>query len=167
MGPTSRAPLPAGTAAGKAPGEVMNAQRANAPTRCDRGERLQNEGSATQMRMRDDQPPRFEFPATPKHDVEVNDTRTPTAPSAAAELTLETFQARQHRRGFDVTLDERDGIGEIASGASMRGIENDGRGVEQSELFIEPGNGGFHDPGRTPEAAVRTVRSNRDRVELR
>ena len=76
------------------------------------------------------------------------------------------FQARQHLRRVKIALDQRDRIGEIASGAAMCRVQHDRRGFEQAEFLIQPRNSGFDDARRTAKSAVRPVRSDGDGVEV-
>src|SRR5436305_11402457 len=113
MGPPW-ARLPSRTPAGKAVGEMADAERADAPARRNRRERLEDEAAAGELRVGDRQPPRTEAAAAPQRNVEVEHARAPAAPSAAAEFALERLEAGEHVCRFSLALDQRHGIGEIA-----------------------------------------------------
>jgi len=168
MGPTSRAPLPARAAAGKAVGEVARIEAAaDRPVRRDGGEGLENKAAPVDPGMRDGQPPGPELAAAPQDEIEIEHARAPSAAVPAAERTLDLLELRKHRWRTKLTLDDRDGVGEVASCAAMRRIEDDRRGVEQPEVLVQPGDCGLDDSCRPAEAAMRAVRPNRDRVKVR
>lgn len=125
MGPTSRAPLPAGTASGKAALQLADAERRDAPAWSNRCERLKDEASARELGMRDGQAACTKFAAAPQGDVEVEDARSPASSWPPSELTLERLQARKHRQWVKVALDQRDGVGKIATGATVSGVQHD------------------------------------------
>ena len=84
-----------------------------------------------------------------------------------AEVPLDGLQLPKHFQRFQRALDQRDGIGEVATGAADGGVEDDRRGIEQAEFLVEPRNGCFDDLLRPSEAAVGSVRPNRNGVEVR
>ena len=168
MGPTSPAPLPARDSAGKALREMAGGETSfSAPTRSDGRQRLKNERSLAELPMGDGEATGAETPAAPEYEIEIEDPRTPASPGSPAELAFNAFQTGEHVRGFEIALDQRYGIGEIAARAAVCGVEDDRRRVEQAEFPIQPGDGCFDDCGRAAEAPVRTVRSDRDCVEVR
>src|SRR5260221_9664887 len=165
-GPTLRGRLPSRAPAGKAVGEMADAKRPDAPGRSDGRERLKHEAAACELRVGDGQARRPEFAAAPQHDVEVEHARAPAAAGAAAEFALQRLEARQQRGRIECAFDQGHGIGEIASGATMRRVEEDGRRIEQFELLVQARNRGFDDARGPAEAAVRPVRSDRDGIEV-
>ena len=58
-------------------------------------------------------------------------------------------------------------IGEVAAGPAVGGIEDDRRCVEQAEIAVQPGDRRLDDAGGPAVAAVRPVRSDRNRIEVR
>jgi len=166
MGPLGSR-LPSRGSAGKALGEMADGEgAAHAPAGGNRGEWLKHETAIYDLRMGDRQPARAPIAAAPQDDVEVEYTRAPAATAPAAEIALDRFQAAKHFGRVEIAFDEGHGIGEIAAGAPMGCVKDDRRGVEQAELLIEPGNGGFHHLRRAAEAAVRPVGADADGVEV-
>ena len=70
---------------------------------------------------------------------------------------FDRFDCRQHGLRLEAAFHQGDGVGEIPAGSADRRIEDDGRGIEQPELLIEPGNRGFDNLRRPPVAPVQTV----------
>ncbi len=88
-------------------------------------------------------------------------------PSATAtEFALYAFNASKHRGRLQVTFHKRDGIGEVAAGTADRGVEHDGRGIEQAEFLIEPRDRCFDNLRRPTIAPMRPVRPDRDGIEV-
>ena len=148
---------------------MSNSQRsADAPVRRDRGQRRKDESASFKLRMRDFQFARAPLAAAPKGDVEVEHAWTPPAAAASAEFALETLNSSQHFWWVKRALDQRHGIGEIASGGpSLRWVEDDRRGVEESEILIEPGDRRFDHLWWAAEVAVRAIGPNGDGVKVR
>src|SRR5690348_15537467 len=127
MGPTSRAPLPAGDAAGKAVREMARCQRSlNRPGRCDGSERLKDEGSPAELWMRNREPARPDWAAAPEYQVQVEHSRAPSLAASSAEFSLYQFEALQHLRRFEFAFHECHRVREVASGTAVRGVEDDG-----------------------------------------
>src|SRR5947208_16466440 len=101
MGPPW-ARLPSRTPAGKALGEMADAERADTPARSDYGKRLKDEAAAGELGVGDREPPRLEGPAAPQTNVQVEHSWAPAAASAAAEFALERLEAGEHCRRFNV-----------------------------------------------------------------
>ena len=154
------------TPAGKAVGQMPNTDRADSPAGGDGGKRLKNEAAGREARVRDGERTRTKLASAPKDDVEIEHARTPAAAGAAAELAFKGLHTRQHLRRLEVALDQRDGIGKIAPGATVRGIEDDRRGIEQAELLIKARDGGFDHAGGSAKATVGAIGADRDRVEV-
>ncbi len=164
MGPL-QGRLPPGAAAGKALGEMASSEASfNAPAGSNGCKRLEHEAALVDPSVRDVEAPRAEPPAAPQCKIEIEHAWTPAASAAAAEVTLHRLEVPQHLRRLEIALDERDGIGEIPASAAMSGIKHDWRGIEQAEVMIEPRDCSFHDTRRPPEASVRPIGPNRDRV---
>ena len=156
------------SAAGKAVGEVPDAEATiHSPAWRDRGQRLEHERAPGELGVGDGQAARAESPAAPQDEVEVEHAWAPAPPPAATEGAFDRFEARQHLGWFGIAFDQRRGIGEIAAGAAMRRVEDDRRGVEQAEVFVQLGDRGLDHAGRAPVAAVGPVGSDRDGVEVR
>ena len=154
-------------AAGKAAGEMASGEAAaDAPARSDRGERLKDEFPPLELRMGDSQAARAETTAAPEHEVEVEHARAPAPPGAPAELALDFLQAMKQCCRPGVALDQRDGIGEVATGAPVRRIEHDWRSVEQSEHLVEAGDRGLDNARGAAVPAVGAVGADRDRIEM-
>ena len=116
--------------------------------------------------MRDFQFTRVPLAAAPEDNVEVDHARTPATAAPSAEFALEPFKSCQHFWRLERALDQRHAIGEIASGAPVRGVEDDWRGVEEPEFLIEPGNCRFDYLWGTAEAAVGAIGPDGDGVEV-
>src|SRR5690242_17319367 len=130
MGPLGRR-LPFGAAAGKALSEVADGEGASdAPIGSDGRERPEHEAASGELRMGDGERPRAELAAAPQHDVEVKHARPPAAAAAAAEFAFDGLEAAKHLGWVEVAFDQRDGIGEVAAGAAMGGVEDDWGSVE-------------------------------------
>ena len=106
-------------------------------------------------------------PTAPQDDVEIEDTRTPSATASPTELAFEGLEAVQHGRRVQIALNQRNGVGKIATGAAVSRIEHDRRRIEQPKIFIQPRNRSFDDARGSATAAMRAVRSDSDCVELR
>jgi len=168
MGPTSVAPLPARRSASKALGEMASGQASlDAPAWRDCSERLEDEVPFPKLLVGYRETPRAKAAAAPQDQVEIEHARAPAPAGPTAELALDLFQLFKDVSWLEIAFDQRHGIGEIAAGATMRWIEDDRRGVEQAECFIEPRNGGFDNTRGPAELPVRPVRSDGDRVEVR
>jgi uracil-DNA glycosylase len=160
--------LPLRGSPGKAVGEVACCKRpADAPIGGNCGEWLEDEASPSELRMGNRQPPRAEPAAAPQDDVEVQHARPPALARAAPELSFDCLEPPQQRGCIQLAFDQRDRIGEVASAAAERPIEDDGRRVEQAEVLVEPGDRRLHDLRRPAEAPVRPVRADGDGVEVR
>jgi hypothetical protein len=106
--------------------EVAHRQRAvDAPVGCDRRQGGEDEASLLQLRVRDRQPPRAKFSPAPQNEVEVEDPRPPALPRPAAERAFDRLEPAQHRRRLEPAFDQRHGVGEIAAGAALCGVEDD------------------------------------------
>ncbi len=145
---------------------MPDAERPDAPSWSDCRERLKDEIALGEARVRNRELPRSEFAAAPQDDVEVEDSRSPAAAAPPAKVALNGLQARKHLLRIEVAFDQRDCVGEIASGSAVRPIQDDRRGIEQAEFLIETGDRGFDHARRPSEAAVRAVGADRDRVEV-
>ena len=168
MGPTNRAPLPSRTAAGKAMGEMMSGDVAlQPPTGSYRRKRAKDEAAARRQAMGDVQAPRAPFAAAPGDNVQVEHARAPAPAAAATEVALNSFEAVKHRGWIECAFHKRYGVGEVAAGAAMSGVEQDRGGVEQPEFLIETRDCSFYDTRRPAVAPVRPVRANGDGIELR
>ena len=145
---------------------MPNTDRADSPAGGDGGEGLKDEAAGREARVRDGERTRTKLASAPKDDVEIEHARTPAAAGAAAELAFKGLHARQHLRRLEVALDQRDGIGKIAPSATVGGIEDDRRGIEQAKLLIEPGDRRLDHACGPAEPAMRAVRTDGDRVEV-
>ena len=149
-------------------GEVANRQAAfHAPARGNRGERLEHEAAPLELRVGDLQAACAERAAAPQGDVEVEHARAPAAAAPTPEIAFDRLEPDEQDRRIEIAFDERNGIGEIAPGAALRRVEDDGRGVEQLELLVQPGDCRLDHPRRPTEAAVRAVGADGDGVEVR
>ena len=92
---------------------------------------------------------------------------TPAAARPSPEIALELFEAIQHLDRVEIALNKRRGVREVASSRPVRGIENDRRRVEQTELVIEACDGRLDDALRSPVETMRSVRTYADGVEVR
>jgi len=145
---------------------MANGEFADPPARSDRSERVENEASTGELGVGDRQAPRAEPATAPQSDVEIQHAWSPAATATASEFALDALQARKHDRGFEAAYDKGDGIGEITSGVTMGGVEDDGRRIEQAEFLIQPGNRCLDDSGWPARASVRAVGADGDRVEV-
>ena len=139
---------------------------ANRPAGCDRRERIERERPLLKRRVRNGEAMRSPMPAAPGQDVEVEHSTAPAAAPATAEVAFDGFEAAEHLGRFELAFDKRDGVGEIASGTAVCGIEDDPRGIEQVEVCVEARDCGLDDTSRAAEAPVRPVRSDGDGVEV-
>ena len=168
MGPTSGVPLPAREAAGKAVSEMARGERsAHPPAGRDGRERVKDEAAMLQSVVRNFQPPRAEAATTPQRDVEIQYPSGPMLAATTTEVPLDGLQLPKHFQRFQRALNQRDGIGEVATGAADGGVEDDRRSFEQPEFLVEPRDGCFDHLLRPSEAAVRAVRPDRDGVKVR
>ena len=106
------------------------------------------------MRMRDSQAARAKSSSAPQDDIEVQNSGAPTPAAPAAELALHHLEARQHLGRLAIAFDKRDGIREVPAGASMGGIEDDRRGIEEAEFLIEASDRCFDDAGGSAVPAM-------------
>ena len=106
---------------------------------------MKDELAFFQTRVRDGQSPRAEIAAAPKHEIKIEDSRAPAAATAAAEGALEGFQPAEHGRRIKRAFDHRHRIGEIAAGAAMSRVDDDGAGVEQAELGVKASDSLLYD----------------------
>ena len=166
MGPPWRRRLALRTPAGKPMREMADIERADAPAGGDGSERLENEAPPGDLGMGNHEGARAEPAAAPQRDVEIEHARAPALAGAAPELALDSLQAAQHFRWLEGALHQRDRIGEIAPGISMRGVKDDRRGIEQAKLLVEPRNRRLDYRWRPTVATVRSVRTNGDGVKV-
>jgi hypothetical protein len=156
-GPTLGRGLAARAAAGKALGEMTDTKVANSPGRRNGRERLEDEAARSELRMGYAELSRAKLALAPERNIEVQHAWAPAPAATAAESSLQCLETRQHIGRFELALNERDGIREVAARAAVRGIQNDRRSIEQAELCVEPSNC-FLDHGRwAAETAVRPV----------
>ena len=146
---------------------VANAEAIYPPTRGNGRERLKDEASLRKLAVGNDETPRAKSSAAPQDDVEIEDTRTPSATASPTELAFEGLEAVQHGRRVQIALNQRNGVGKIATSAAMSRIEHDRRRIEQPKILIQPRNRGFDDARGSAIAAMRAVRTDSDCVELR
>src|SRR6185369_9084050 len=137
------------------------------PVRRDGRERIEDEAALAELAMGNGQPPRSPLAAAPQCHVEVEHPWTPALSAAAAEFALHALQAAEHGGRFELAFDERNGVREIATGSAVGRVEDDGRGIEQPEILIEPGDRGLDHAGGAAVPAMRPVRPDRDGVEMR
>ena len=138
----------------------------HSPIWCDRCQRKKHEAAPGKLGMRHGQAASANLATAPQHDVEIEHPRAPALPRTAAKFLLERLQSHKHIAWLERAFDKRDGIGEIAAGTPARGVEDDARGVEQPEFFVEPGDRCLNYAGRSAKSPVRTVRSDGDGVEV-
>lgn len=158
MGPTSPAALAARGAAGKAMGEMADGVRAGHPPVGRNGsQRSKHELAPGEVAMRNVKISLSIATAAPQQEIEIEHSRTPAASAAPAEGAFKGLECRKHRRRLHRTFDEGDRIGKITTGAAMRRIEDNRRGVEQSEILVEPCDRRLDHPRRSAEPSVRAV----------
>ena len=145
---------------------MPDAELPDAPSWSDCRERLKDEVTLGEARMRNRELPRAEFAAAPQDDVEVEDSRSPAAAAPPAKVALKGLQASKHLLRVEVAFNQRNCVGEIASGAAMGRIENDRRSIEQAEFLVEPGDRRLRHSRRSPIAPVRSVRPDGDGIEI-
>ena len=92
--------------------------------------------------------------------------RSPAPARAAAEFAFDEFKRAKHCARVDVAFDQHNGIGEIASGAAMRWVEDDRRRVEQAKVGIEACDCCLDHLGWPAKAAVAAVRPECDGVKV-
>jgi uracil-DNA glycosylase family 4 len=166
--PNTAMRLACGTTTGKALSEMTRGEdTADAPVGRDYGQWLKHESAPVELRMRDRKPPRAPKTAAPQDDVEIEHTRPPAFARAPTEFLLDQFDRVQYFRRTQFALDQSHRVGEIASRISVRPIEKDWGGVEHAKFVVKPRYGGLDYLWRTAEAAVRAVRSDGDRVQVR
>jgi hypothetical protein len=148
-------------------GKVPRSQRsANSPSRGDMAQRQDHEHTPLERQVRDGQAPGFHRRPVPGEDIEVENARAPASARTPAECPLDRFQLSQHGIRRLLTLDQRHGVGEVASGAALGRVEQDWRGVEQTEALVELPDRRLNDAGRAAVAAVRAVGTDGDGVEV-
>lgn len=103
----------------------------------------------------------------PQSDIEIQDARSPAASCSPPEFALDALQLVKHFPGAEFAFDECDGVGEVASGASVCGVQEDWRRIKEAEILVEASNGCLDHPSRTSEASVRSVGTKSDREEVR
>src|SRR5690348_8934348 len=141
MGPTSPPPLPARGTAGKALAELTGRHCALDPPGWRNGcARLKDEEAPCDLLVRDRQPPRTEAAAAPEDGIEIEHARSPAPPPSPAEVLLNALQAPKHIGGLEIAFDQRDRVREVASGAAVRGVEDDRRRIEQAKVLVERGD---------------------------
>lgn len=145
---------------------MPDGQSANTPAWCDSGQWLKDEAAFAELPVGDEEFARDEPASTPQGDVQVQHPWAPTAPTAAAEIAFDDLQASEHNPRLEAAFNQCDSVGEVAPGIAMRGVEDDLRGVKQSELLVQPGDRRLDDARGAPVAAVRSVRADRDGVEV-
>ena len=166
MGPLD-ARLPLWAAAGKPMGKVAGRERAvDAPAGRDAGEGLKDEAAPCELSVRDGETARAKLPTAPQCNVEVEHTRAPAQARSAAEGALDVLEALKHLGRPKVAFDQGYGVGEVAAGTPVRGVQNDRRGIEKAELLVEPGDRRLHDTRWTAVTAVRAVGADRDGVQV-
>ena len=139
-------------------GEMMRGDVPLEPPAGSYGRKRSNDEAATGRRaMWDVQTPRTPFAAGPGHNVEVEHARTPAPATAAAEVTLDSFEAMKHGGWIEVAFHKRHGIGKVPASAAMRGVEQDRGGVEQPEFLIETRDRSLDNARRRSVASVRPV----------
>jgi hypothetical protein len=159
--------LAARGAAGKALGKMADGERAaHAPAGGDRGEGLEDEAAPFELGVRDGEPARAPLAPAPQDEIEVEHAWRPAAAAAAAEIALDRLERVEQLRRVEIAFDQRNRIGEVAPGATMRRVEDDRRGVEQAEVLVEPRDRGLDHLRRAAVAAVRAVRPDGDGVEM-
>ena len=136
---------------------MTNVLASNSPVRSDGDERLEDEVSLCKGQMRYGQLTGVEFAAAPEHDIEIQYSWSPTTATTPAELALEAFQFLKHFPRLKIALDQCYRIGKVAAGAAARRVKKDRGCIEQAELRIEPGNGGFDHACRTAVSAVEPI----------
>ena len=110
------------------------------PVRRDGGEGLQYEAATRNLIMRDGEAARAPLPAAPQDKVKVEHARAPALAHAAPEPAFQQLHPPQHFRRFEVALHHCDCVREIAARAAVRRVEDDGRGIEQTEIVVQLGN---------------------------
>lgn len=137
------------------------------PFGCDRGQRIDDEGSRRGRRMRDCEAAGLPPAPGPGDDIKVEDTASPTAAAAAAKIALDALQFAQHLRRIELACNQRYGIREVTARAAVCLVQEDRRSIEQAEVVIQPRNCGLDDSRGAAEAAVGAIRADRDRIEVR
>ena len=104
------------------------------------GQRLKDEAACRETGVGDGEAARPAIAPAPQDDVEIEDTRTPSATASPTELSFEGLEALHHGRRVQIALNQRNGVGKIATGAAMSRIEHDRRRIEQPKILIQPRN---------------------------
>lgn len=144
---------------------MTDGKRSDAQVGRDCGKRLEHEAALRELRMRHGEPARAETSAAPQNDVEIEHTRAPAAAAAATEFALDGLDVAKHFGRPEIAFHQRHSVGKVAASATMGRIENDRRGVKQSEILVEPRDRRLDHLRRAAVAAVRAVRPDRDGVE--
>lgn len=98
-----------------------------APIRYDRACRGKYEVALTKAWMRDNKLAAAPHTAAPKHDIEVEYPVPPAPGSPSPKLALEPLEAREHRLGIILALDQRSGVGKTAPRCAHRSRRDDRR----------------------------------------
>lgn len=147
-------------------GEMAHGQSAYTPARRHRAQWLEREAAVLKLGVWNGEPPRPEFAAAPQQDVEIEHASAPAAAWPPSELALDLLQAPKQIRRLGIAFDQRDGIGIIAAARPNGAAEHDRRGVEESEVRIEPGDRRFDHIRRAAIPPVSPVRPDPDGVEV-
>src|SRR3569623_735490 len=139
----------------------------HAPGRSDCGERAEYETALREPRMWHSQATRPKRAAAPQDEIEIENTRSPAPTASPAKSPFDCLECLEHGPRLKVAFYQRHRIGEIAAGASVRGVENDRRGIEQIKLPLQLRDCCFNDLPRAAVPPVRPVRSNRHGIEVR
>jgi hypothetical protein len=109
---------------------VTDAERADSPPWRNCREGLKHKPAIGELRMGHHELARAEWSTAPQYDIEIEDARAPALARAATELAFDRFEVMQHSWRIEFALDHGNGIREVATGASVRWVEDDWRGVE-------------------------------------
>ena len=116
--------------------------------------------------MRNCEDARAPLAAAPGNYVEVEDPWSPAPAGSASKAAFDRFQAHEQFGWLKAAFDQRNGIGEVATGAAMRGVKHDRRSVEQAEEPVEVGDRRFDHAGGATVVEVAAVGTERDCVEV-
>ena len=141
--------------------------RFKAPVWGDGCKRLDNEAASACGGMRYPEFPRAPFAAAPVDNVEIDHAGAPATAPAASKFSLNCLQLLKHVGRIEIAFHQCNRIGEIAAGATMRLVKQDRRGIEKAKVVVEAGDCCLDDLRRPPEPPVRTVRPDRDDIEVR